>query len=165
MVDSIYSTAPTSDWQVFADHVTYSVSFNDDHPKRNEMHKRLIRDYEKTGEITLEQTLEKLNKSSEWHGQPNPGALADRAVHADTLSIGYRNVPGRLAEELCEHGMSWGPDWVNELEGKFCDMAEKKLYPVCSQDIKDDCFDMGLKDVVRGGGRFSEYVLSTHEMR
>ncbi|KAL8865488.1 MAG: hypothetical protein Q9174_006859 [Haloplaca sp. 1 TL-2023] len=38
---------------------------------------------------------------------------------------------GHSAKELCEHDTSAGPDFVSMKEGLFCDMSEKKLWPLC----------------------------------
>ena len=36
------------------------------------------------------------------------------------------------AIEVCESDSSWGPDFVSLAEGIFCDMCERKVYPLCS---------------------------------
>ena len=45
------------------------------------------------------------------------------------------------AQEVCESGTSIGPDFVSVNEGLYCDMAEKQLWDVCSQNITQSCFD------------------------
>ncbi|KAF8243593.1 hypothetical protein K440DRAFT_656168 [Wilcoxina mikolae CBS 423.85] len=45
------------------------------------------------------------------------------------------------AAELCNSQTSLGPDFVSHQEGLFCDMSEKKLWPLCSQAHKHACFD------------------------
>lgn len=46
------------------------------------------------------------------------------------------------AIELCEHPRSYGPDFVSLAEGVFCDMSERKHYPLCSKEVTKDCFSV-----------------------
>ena len=55
------------------------------------------------------------------------------------------------AQEVCESSTSQGPDFVSVNEGFFCDMAEKKLWNVCSQNITEMCFDIE-QSQMRGSG-------------
>ena len=45
------------------------------------------------------------------------------------------------ATGLCESETSRGPDFVSLVEGKFCDMETKTLWPVCKDEEDGDCFD------------------------
>lgn len=119
------------------------------------MKARLNTEIDSTGPITLNQTLEK-TKGKKNPGKPDPHHLARRAIHEDTISIARNNRPGLLANELCSMGNSWGPDWVNEKEGKFCRMSDKTFWPVCDMEDRDNCFDMGLKTLVIGGSKFRD---------
>ncbi|KAJ4387565.1 hypothetical protein N0V93_008160 [Gnomoniopsis smithogilvyi] len=126
------------------------MNFWDDAPDKSSMKGRLNTALDLTGRITLNETLEKTK------GKKNPGSLsarqiARRAIHQDTISIARKKRRGLLADELCSMGNSWGPDWVNEEEGQFCRMSDKTMWPVCAKEISDNCFDMGLKDLVIGG--------------
>ncbi|KAM0424810.1 hypothetical protein ACHAPT_009866 [Fusarium lateritium] len=55
------------------------------------------------------------------------------------------DVEGFSAQFLCESSTSVGPDLVNLKEGLFCDMGDKQLYPLCSAQLRDDCFDFDSK--------------------
>ena len=49
---------------------------------------------------------------------------------------------GQSAMELCNSHRSRGPDFVSVSEGKYCDMTNKILYPLCSDGVKRDCFSV-----------------------
>lgn len=68
-----------------------------------------------------------------------------QAVHADNLVIS--NFAQHSAVELCESLTSLGPDMVSTIEGMFCDMSEKQLWPVCSDGSASYCFDMATESV------------------
>ncbi|KAH7140221.1 hypothetical protein B0J13DRAFT_637641 [Dactylonectria estremocensis] len=52
---------------------------------------------------------------------------------------------------LCESSTSVGPDFVNAAEGQFCRMSDKTLWPVCSEEIQDDCFNTDSQQLIQGG--------------
>ena len=70
-------------------------------------------------------------------------------VHADRLIIS--RFSQHSAIELCESLYSLGPDMVSVQEGMFCDMSEKRLWPVCASSDASYCFDME-SETVRGSG-------------
>jgi hypothetical protein len=45
------------------------------------------------------------------------------------------------ATMLCTSETSYGPDFVSTTDGKFCDMAKKELWPLCSSELQFECFD------------------------
>ncbi|KFA65012.1 hypothetical protein S40285_05639 [Stachybotrys chlorohalonatus IBT 40285] len=47
----------------------------------------------------------------------------------------------RTATHLCESEGSEGPDYANTIEGLFCRMSDKTLWPICSETIHDNCFN------------------------
>ena len=49
---------------------------------------------------------------------------------------------------LCSDSSSWGPDFVSFHEGVFCDMAKKKMWPLCREEITRDCFDWETQGLV-----------------
>ncbi|KAB8336851.1 hypothetical protein FH972_021159 [Carpinus fangiana] len=55
------------------------------------------------------------------------------------------------AHELCANERSFGPDFVSTAEGIFCDMSEKKAWPLCSSSIKSDCFDLEAQSLRHSG--------------
>ncbi|KAF2498571.1 hypothetical protein BU16DRAFT_579673 [Lophium mytilinum] len=61
------------------------------------------------------------------------------------------------ARQLCKSESSFGPDVVSEKEGLFCDMDEKKLWPLCSEKVKVACFDTNTNSM-RGGSAKREPV-------
>lgn len=46
------------------------------------------------------------------------------------------------ARELCGMNRSWGPDFVSVVEGLYCDMCERDLYPLCTYEHQTECFDV-----------------------
>ncbi|KAH9893726.1 hypothetical protein F4778DRAFT_748325 [Xylariomycetidae sp. FL2044] len=69
--------------------------------------------------------LEGIKKAQEKH--------RDRLVKTDEES--------HSIARICGSETSLGPDIVNTLEGLFCRMSDKTLWPVCSSDVEVDCFD------------------------
>lgn len=58
------------------------------------------------------------------------------------------NVTSHSARQLCESQTSAGPDFVSLVEGLFCDMVEKTLWPVCaSGQSQGSCFDLNEKTI------------------
>ncbi len=58
----------------------------------------------------------------------------------------------RTGAALCESPTSVGPDFVNVVDGTFCRMSDKTLFPVCDSDgTTDNCFDLGAYRLVVGG--------------
>ncbi|KAH9893727.1 hypothetical protein F4778DRAFT_784222 [Xylariomycetidae sp. FL2044] len=64
--------------------------------------------------------------------------------------------PEHSMEELCGSKNSLGPDTVSTLEGKFCRMSDKTLWPVCNAEIPFDCFDVDLRRLRESGISFQE---------
>lgn len=50
-------------------------------------------------------------------------------------------------KEVCEHPNSYGWDIVSKKQSLFCCMQHKQLYPLCTQAIKDKCFDLEAKSL------------------
>lgn len=65
----------------------------------------------------------------------------------DRLTISHH--AEHSAREVCEMKYSWGPDLVSVVEGLYCDMCERELYPLCAHEHQVDCFDVGER-VLRG---------------
>ena len=62
---------------------------------------------------------------------------------ADRLVVNSR--PDQPASALCNSPTSRGSDFVSTLEGLFCDMETKTLYPLCGRNMTGDCFDLDLE--------------------
>ncbi|CAN9125418.1 unnamed protein product [Alternaria alternata] len=45
------------------------------------------------------------------------------------------------ASELCGMDRSWGPDFISVVEGLYCDMCERDLYPLCANEHQTNCFN------------------------
>lgn len=59
--------------------------------------------------------------------------MANNLVHSSSRA--------HSAEDLCNHPASLGPSFVSHYEGKFCDMATRIVWPLCSDTISSGCFD------------------------
>jgi hypothetical protein len=46
------------------------------------------------------------------------------------------------ASELCGMDRSWGPDFISVVEGLYCDMCERDLYPLCANEHQTNCFNV-----------------------
>jgi hypothetical protein len=63
--------------------------------------------------------------------------------------------PGHSAAEVCESETSWGPDFISIVEGIYCDMCERRSYPLCNSkavrarggSASGTCFDMKSKQL------------------
>ena len=51
------------------------------------------------------------------------------------------------AKELCDSESSYGPSFVSTVDGQYCDMSSKTLWPVCTSSDSNDaaCFDLADK--------------------
>ncbi len=74
---------------------------------------------------------------------PQPGHLVISGLDAHS------------ANELCESGSSYGPDFVSTVENTYCDMSAKKSWPLCDQNgITERCFDLQKQTMrVPAGGK------------
>jgi hypothetical protein len=66
-------------------------------------------------------------------------------IHAGRLVV--TALPFHSAVELCDDVYSLGPDIVSMVENMYCDMSEKRLWPVCAGDTTSYCFHMGSQTV------------------
>ena len=62
------------------------------------------------------------------------------------------NVTTHSAEELCRSQTSAGPDFVSIVEALYCDMAEKVIWPLCSDELAEMCFDLDSRRVRQDSG-------------
>lgn len=69
------------------------------------------------------------------------------------------SIPNQSAVELCESATSFGPDFVNVVEGMYCDMSTKTALPLCPENLSGVegavvdglCFDLnGLTTLLNG---------------
>ncbi|KAI0103409.1 hypothetical protein F4814DRAFT_96523 [Daldinia grandis] len=56
------------------------------------------------------------------------------------------------AAELCESKTSYGPDFLDLMDKKFCRMSDKTLWPVCDgADTVDNCFNTDVQQLIING--------------
>ncbi|KAF1973809.1 hypothetical protein BU23DRAFT_638997 [Bimuria novae-zelandiae CBS 107.79] len=58
----------------------------------------------------------------------------------DRLTISHH--AEHSAREVCGMQYSWGPDFVSMVEGLYCVICERELYPLCAHERQLDCFDV-----------------------
>lgn len=77
-----------------------------------------------------------------------------RSITAETNTNNAMRMPGTLIVTslphqdvilLCNDKFSAGPDFVSLVDGIFCDMDNKRDYPLCTGSDKDACFDLESK--------------------
>jgi hypothetical protein len=56
--------------------------------------------------------------------------------------------PANSAEELCSSPGSVSPDLVSYAEGKYCDMSTRIVWPICTTQITNNCFDTGRNKLI-----------------
>lgn len=125
-------------------------------PERHKVPGLLEKDLNKLAGKTLNDTLRLHDKSRLVEpGKPKPSRRSvQSSSHENTITIAHE-LAGLSASVLCDNGLSMGPDFVNILEGKFCRMSDKTLWPTCDHRSQigptDDCFDVESKQLVVGG--------------
>lgn len=61
------------------------------------------------------------------------------------------NNPHHPTASLCESANSVGPDFANLADGQFCRMSDKTLWPFCTDQLYDNCFNLDEQDLVING--------------
>lgn len=57
------------------------------------------------------------------------------------------DIPQHTAQRLCEDQTSAGPDFVNPVDGVFCDMKSKTTYPLCDDgSVAPPTYGNGTRD-------------------
>ena len=84
------------------------------------------------------QALEQVH--SKTNGTIIPSALTAIARLFDSkLIVSHSN--SHSAKELCESPSSKGPDFVSVKEQSYCDMSQRKIWPLCDAKKTSNCFD------------------------
>ncbi|KAI9157914.1 Ankyrin-3 [Paramyrothecium foliicola] len=76
--------------------------------------------------------------------RPHRRGISDRLI--------VTSKKGHSARKLCESETSYGPDTASIVEGLFCDMETKTLYPFCGEKTKETCFDVDSKSLLLANG-------------
>ncbi|KAF7556137.1 hypothetical protein G7Z17_g1655 [Cylindrodendrum hubeiense] len=114
----------------------------------------------------------KSRRQSSWipRGRGSHGVVARNESSSDPSSsdrfanhLVLDDDPEHTTATLCESRSSVGPDFVNQAEGQFCRMSDKTVWPICSTDIQDDCFNTDSQQLIQGGlaTRDSPYTVVT----
>ena len=78
-------------------------------------------------------------------------AIKKRSSALASTIIGSKN-PSHSAKELCDSTTSYGSDFVSFNEEIFCDMETKTSWPLCSDSVKDDCYEWDTHTLIDAGG-------------
>ena len=81
---------------------------------------------------------------------PQPPKLRRRQEQARYVIMSKS--PNHSARELCDSPTSFGQDFVSLDEGLFCDMSEKRLWPLCRGTKVTGCFDTKTSTMRAGAG-------------
>ncbi|KAK9772119.1 hypothetical protein AB5N19_11742 [Seiridium cardinale] len=68
-------------------------------------------------------------------------SLVRRSRRSDNRLV-VSALPSHNATEVCESETSWGPDFVAEAEGFYCNMETHEAIPLCEGSTKTGCFDL-----------------------
>jgi len=58
------------------------------------------------------------------------------------------SISAHSAKKMCASSTSYGPDFVSEAEGVYCDMDTHTSYPLCSSTITTGCFDLANDELI-----------------
>ncbi|ORY56996.1 uncharacterized protein BCR38DRAFT_450541 [Pseudomassariella vexata] len=72
-----------------------------------------------------------------------------QSLHANQLVID--NNPNHAADALCGSDTSLGPDFVDLTTSSFCRMEDKTMFPLCSDEITDNCFNTDVQKLIVNG--------------
>jgi hypothetical protein len=100
-------------------------------------HKKKVTDWTPRGRSTH------VRRHNETNGQVGSTMFQDRLIKD--------NNPTHATADLCLSESSVGPDFLNVAEGQFCRMSDKTLWPLCNDEIRDDCFNVDLHQLIVGG--------------
>jgi hypothetical protein len=92
----------------------------------------------------LNMALQNAVCSREAFGAGCPGAARPKAKRDSQFMQGQLVISAyaqHSAREVCESDTSHGPDFASVNEGLYCDMDQKKLWNICSQNVTQMCFD------------------------
>ena len=81
---------------------------------------------------------------------PRPPKLRRRQERARYVIMSKS--PNHSARELCDSPSSFGEDFVSLDEGLFCDMSEKRIWPLCGELKVAGCFDKESSTMRAGAG-------------
>lgn len=70
------------------------------------------------------------------YNSPFRQLFTDDLVRSDSAN------PNTFATPLCNDPNTVGPHYVNTVEGQFCDMTTRTLWPVCGAETIDSCFNV-----------------------
>ena len=88
-------------------------------------------------------------RGSHRRGEPPQDPSYRNNTHDDWLVV--TDDPQHSALDLCAHASSRGPYLVNTVEGSYCHMVDKSLWPLCTVDMTDNCFDHEAQILIQQG--------------
>ncbi|PVH76724.1 hypothetical protein DL98DRAFT_640301 [Cadophora sp. DSE1049] len=82
------------------------------------------------------------DKPSGKRSLPHPRAAIKARPEWMESRLVVSNITQHSATNLCTSATSWGPDFVSESEGLFCDMGTKTLTPLCEKENVEGCLNV-----------------------
>ena len=83
-----------------------------------------------------------LSEKRTFYDQPIQDRSSWKRSSKSASELVVNSRPDQSAIELCNSPTSRGSDFASVDEGLFCDMETKALYPLCSSEVKSQCFDL-----------------------
>ena len=99
-------------------------------------------------------------------GAPNsslPAATVSKkgSRYASTWVAANGTNPDHSALRVCNTTSTFGPDFANRDEGKYCDMSTRITLPLCGETVTSACFDIDA--AFRDGNRFGTFGTFTQQ--
>ncbi|KAI1437149.1 hypothetical protein GGR50DRAFT_115061 [Xylaria sp. CBS 124048] len=88
-------------------------------------------------------------RDEKLHRRNSTSTSTSKSRIASSLVVGDNDM--HSAAGLCASETSYGPDLYHTRHGQFCRMSDKKLFPVCSATVTDNCFNSELMKLVING--------------
>ena len=89
--------------------------------------------------------------SSTIASQPRHLKRQSETLYSNDTRLVITSDVNQRAADICADAASLGPDLFNVVEGQFCQMSSKTLYPVCDAAVTDNCFNGDTQKLVIGG--------------
>ncbi|CCF43021.1 hypothetical protein CH063_12843 [Colletotrichum higginsianum] len=92
-------------------------------------------------------------KHDRRNNRPGPRKLGKRQnSNMDPGRLIVTQLDGQTAREVCEDPNSAGYDIVSYIDMMYCDISERKLHSICTDNLKSHCFDVNSATLVGHDG-------------
>lgn len=102
----------------------------------------------------------KVRRRQDIHGRRSIKRRGIKNLYPDILTVSH--LQRHSAKELCESEMSLGPDFVSKSEGLFCGMETAKLWPLCCDTVRSECFDLEVQQIRANHTKRDDVLVKTY---